>query len=75
MDIPLQGENFTWSHNRNLPSWSRIEKVLISPEWEDHFPNVVQSKLPRVLSIISTFFLIVAIFRGAEVILNLRTCG
>jgi hypothetical protein len=46
MDITPQGGNFTWSNNRDFPSWSRIDRFLISPEWEAHFPNVVQSRLP-----------------------------
>jgi hypothetical protein len=50
MDIPLKDGNFTWSNNRDSPSWSRIDMFLISPKWEDNFLNVIQSKLPRVLS-------------------------
>jgi exonuclease III len=49
VDIPLQGGNFTWSSNQASRSWSRIDMFLFSPEWEDHFLNVVQSRLPGVL--------------------------
>jgi hypothetical protein len=47
MDIPLQDGNSTWSNNRDLPLWSRINRFLISPKWEDHLPNVVQRKRRR----------------------------
>jgi hypothetical protein len=30
MDIPLVGGNFTWSNNRDLQSWSRIDRFLLS---------------------------------------------
>ncbi len=44
------GGNFTWSNNRNPPLWSRIDRFLLSPDWEVQFPNVSQRRLPRVLS-------------------------
>ena len=29
---------------------SRIDKVLVSHDWEDHYPNVIQWVLPRPIS-------------------------
>jgi hypothetical protein len=49
MDLPLRGGSFTWSNNRGSPSKSRIDKFLISLEWEAHFPDVDQSGLPKLL--------------------------
>jgi exonuclease III len=46
VDIPLQGGQFTWSNNQ---VWSKIDRFLLSPEWEEHFPDVSQSRLPRLL--------------------------
>jgi hypothetical protein len=34
MNLPLVGESFTWSNNRESPSWSRINKFLVSLEWK-----------------------------------------
>lgn len=42
MDIPLEGEKFTWSNNRETPAMSRIDRFLYSGEWEDRYPTVVQ---------------------------------
>lgn len=50
MHIPLQGWNSTWSNNWDSHSWSRIDKFLISPGWEDHFLNVSHSRLPTTIS-------------------------
>jgi endonuclease/exonuclease/phosphatase family metal-dependent hydrolase len=47
VDIPLQGGQFTWS---NKQVWSKIDRFLLSLEWEEHYPNVSQSRLPRLLS-------------------------
>lgn len=49
-DIPLAGGSFTWSSNRDLPSWSRIDIFLISPEWEAHYPDLIQKRLPKLCS-------------------------
>ena len=50
VDLPLMGGDFTWFRGSNNPSKSRIEKVLISTEWEDHFLDVTQRLLPCMLS-------------------------
>jgi hypothetical protein len=47
MDIPLVGGRSTWS---NCCAWSRIDRFLLSPEWEKYFPEVSQRHLPRLLS-------------------------
>jgi hypothetical protein len=50
MDIPLVGGSFTWSSNRDPPSWSRIDRFLVSPSWESQFPDLLQKRLPRLCS-------------------------
>jgi len=47
VDIPLQGGQFTWSNNQ---VWSKIDRFMLSSEWEEHYPDVSQSRLPRLLS-------------------------
>jgi hypothetical protein len=50
MDIPLVGGSFTWSSNRDLPSWSRIDRYLVSLDWEAQLSNLVKKRLPRLCS-------------------------
>jgi hypothetical protein len=47
MDLPLSGEVSTWS---NTLTWSRLDRFLVSPEWEFSYPGLLQKKLLRVCS-------------------------
>ena len=49
-DIPLQGGPFTWRGGRNNCSMSRIDRFLVSNDWESYFSGVIQSTLPRPIS-------------------------
>lgn len=37
MDLPLVGGEFTWS---NSWSWLRLDRFLVSPLWEAHYPEL-----------------------------------
>ena len=50
VDLPLQGEVFTWSGGLNNQSWARLDRFLVPPSWLDHFSGVLQSRLPRPIS-------------------------
>jgi hypothetical protein len=47
MDLPLVGGVATWANNL---SWLRLDRFLVSPEWELSYPGLVQKKLLRVCS-------------------------
>jgi len=50
MDLPLVGRPFTWSNNQEIPSWSRLDRFFVSPNWEVKFSGSLQKRLPRLCS-------------------------
>ena len=50
VDLPLEGASFTWFRDFGLPSMSRIDRALVSLDWEENFENVSQRVLPRDIS-------------------------
>ena len=46
LDLPLQGGALTWSGGRNNQAWARLDRLLVTQNWLDHFSGVIQSKLP-----------------------------
>ena len=50
VDLPLVGGEYSWFRDSDNPSMSRIDRVLMSADWEEHFLHVSQRTLPRVVS-------------------------
>jgi endonuclease/exonuclease/phosphatase family metal-dependent hydrolase len=75
VDLPLEDGQFTWSNNQEDHIWSRIDRFLVSPEWEERFPEVSQKRLTRLLSDHFPLFWIVGQQDGETGILSLKTCG
>ena len=50
VDLPLKEASFTWFRDFGLPFRSRIDRALVSLDWEEHFENVSQRVLPCVIS-------------------------
>ena len=49
VDLPLEGASFTWFRDSRTVCMSRIDRTLVSVDWVDHFGNVSQRVLPRVV--------------------------
>ncbi|KAG6634121.1 hypothetical protein CIPAW_12G097200 [Carya illinoinensis] len=47
LDLPLGGGDYTWSNGR---AWSHVDRFIVSPSWETHFPTLCQKRLPRLCS-------------------------
>lgn len=50
VDLPLYGSKFSWVKGGGGHSMSRIDRLLVSSDWEDFFPRSQQSTLPRPVS-------------------------
>ena len=46
IDLSLEEGSFTWSSGTEQSSMSRIDWVLVSWDWEQHFLDVIQRILP-----------------------------
>ena len=49
-DIPLQGGLFTWRGGQNNRRLARLDRFLVTEDWNHHFGGVVQCVLPRPVS-------------------------
>ena len=49
-DLPLQGGVFTWSGGPRNQRLAKLDRFLVTDEWENYFGNMLQSILPRPLS-------------------------
>ena len=49
-DLPLQGGPYTWRGGLNGRSKSRLDRFVVSADWESHCCKVVQRCLPRPVS-------------------------
>lgn len=50
VDLQLDGARFTWSNHQHPPSFSCIDRFLVSGDWLDLFPAVCQFALPKPTS-------------------------
>ena len=49
-EIHIEGGMYTWSNNQDHPTLEKLDRVLVSDDWELLFPSVTIRKLVRELS-------------------------
>ncbi|KAJ3688641.1 hypothetical protein LUZ61_017805 [Rhynchospora tenuis] len=49
-DVALSNRNFTWSNRQPAPTFSRLDRVLLSPLWLQAFPSITLQAIPQVAS-------------------------
>jgi hypothetical protein len=50
IELELSGTLYTWSNNRNPPTYEKLDRFLVSLEWDLHYNNVNVSGLSRSFS-------------------------
>ncbi|XP_026416535.1 uncharacterized protein LOC113311968 [Papaver somniferum] len=50
IDLPLNGGQFTWSNMQADPLLCRLDRILVTPQFEGKFPLLTQTFLSRTLS-------------------------
>jgi hypothetical protein len=50
IELELSGRLYTWSNNRNPPTYEKLDRFLVSPECDLHYNNVNVSGLSRSFS-------------------------
>jgi hypothetical protein len=46
-EIKMMCRQFTWANNLDPPTFEKLDRVLMSPEWELKFPKVIVEALDR----------------------------
>jgi hypothetical protein len=49
-EIEMSGHRFTWANSRRVPTYERLDRVLVSIEWEQQYPLATVEALNREIS-------------------------
>jgi endonuclease/exonuclease/phosphatase family metal-dependent hydrolase len=49
-EIEMFGRKFTWANSCRVPTYERLDRVLVSTEWEQNYPLVTVEALNREIS-------------------------
>jgi hypothetical protein len=49
-EIEMSGRKYTWANSRKIPTYEKLDRVLISTEWEQNFPLATVDALSREIS-------------------------
>jgi endonuclease/exonuclease/phosphatase family metal-dependent hydrolase len=50
VEIEMTGGKFTWVKQSTTPTLEKLDRFLMSKNWEDIFPRVTVRKIPREVS-------------------------
>jgi endonuclease/exonuclease/phosphatase family metal-dependent hydrolase len=48
--LEMSGRKFTWANSRRVPTYERLDRVLVIMEWEQNFPLATVEALNRKIS-------------------------
>jgi hypothetical protein len=50
-EVEMVGRQFTWANNLPEPTYEKLDRVLMDPDWELKFPMVTVRALPRIVGL------------------------
>src|SRR6266540_5586713 len=56
-EIEMRGRKFTWTNYAGIPTYEKLDRILVSTEWELKFPLVTVQALSREISDHTPLFL------------------
>lgn len=39
LDLHLHGRRYTWNNEREIPTWVRLDRALVTLDWEEQYPD------------------------------------
>jgi endonuclease/exonuclease/phosphatase family metal-dependent hydrolase len=72
MDLSLLGGVSSWSNNI---SWSRLDRFLVSLEWDLSYPDMLQKNLTHMCLDHAPILLLGVVGRMGSALLSLKICG
>ncbi len=58
LDLPIANQSFTWLNMQSNPTLAKLDRFLISTDWDLHFPLTKVKALPRITSDHSSLLLV-----------------
>jgi endonuclease/exonuclease/phosphatase family metal-dependent hydrolase len=49
-ELEMSGRKFAWANNLSSPTFEKLDRVLVTTEWEEKIPLTTVQALPRVIS-------------------------
>jgi hypothetical protein len=49
-ELNMSGGVYTWSNNQDPPTLEKLDRILVTSNWEDIFPQATVKRLPREVS-------------------------
>jgi hypothetical protein len=49
-ELELSDRQFTWANNLQIPTYEKLDRILVSTDWELRFPRATMQCLPRAIS-------------------------
>jgi hypothetical protein len=37
-EFEMSGRKYTWANSREIPTYEKLDRILMTTEWEQHFP-------------------------------------